>query len=371
MEEMTTIRQTEVQTHPAPGARRRRRQEGEAAADPFMQIIANMVAMMGQDPQQAQTPGSSVEGAAEAAEALLAIPAAQAAGEGEALPMEQAAALLAAEALPAPAEEPLRKTGTAELPPAENPLANSEKTAQPQGQQPAPAEWTAETMGESRAPDAPETGTEQQVYRAESRFHQAVEDVKTSMKQQEKPVEKRQQPLDVDQLQSEAAVRRPVLQQPMAVKSQAAAKPAPVAQQVLDGLQEKAALGKTEFTMKLKPANLGEITVKLTETDGKMTLHLTTANTQTTRLLNNELEALREAVRPMQVEVHEAVTQPGQTPSEMMQQFSMDFAGRQFSGRQQSFTRRPSYGGEAIQAAAAGQEAQAAQQVRSGLDLYI
>ena len=90
-------------------------------------------------------------------------------------------------------------------------------------------------------------------------------------------------------------------------------------------------MGKREFTLKLKPESLGEITVKLIEKAGKMSLTISAASAQTARLINSDLSALREAVRPMQVEVHEAVTE---APQSEQSQLYFDMAGQQFGGRQ-------------------------------------
>ncbi|MEG0115596.1 MAG: flagellar hook-length control protein FliK, partial [Hydrogenoanaerobacterium sp.] len=73
---------------------------------------------------------------------------------------------------------------------------------------------------------------------------------------------------------------------------------------VADGLQK----GKNEFIIKLKPEGLGEITVKLTELSGGMSLSITAANTQTQKLLSAELAGLREVMRPMGVEVEAVVS---------------------------------------------------------------
>ncbi len=66
-------------------------------------------------------------------------------------------------------------------------------------------------------------------------------------------------------------------------------------------------LEKGEFVMKLNPEELGEITIKLVYDDvGNRILEITTATAQTTKLINDELAYLREAFRPMQIEVKES-----------------------------------------------------------------
>lgn len=144
-----------------------------------------------------------------------------------------------------------------------------------------------------------------------------------------------------------------------------------LAQQIDAGVKENLALGKNEFTMKLKPEALGEITVKLVEKAGKAVLTITTASPQTAKLINNDLAALREAVKPMAVEVHEAVSQPDNSAQAQMQQFNM--SGQQFAQQQQhAQSERHIYSGT-FAGEDLVEEPEAADQVleASGLDTYI
>lgn len=113
----------------------------------------------------------------------------------------------------------------------------------------------------------------------------------------------------------------------------AKAESTPLPQQVKDGLQSNLSLGKSEFTIKLKPEALGEITVKLTEEAGKTTLTIITASAATARLLNSDMDSLKAAMAPMNVRVNEAVSQTAASQQGSLQQF--DMAGRQFAGQQQ------------------------------------
>lgn len=110
----------------------------------------------------------------------------------------------------------------------------------------------------------------------------------------------------------------------------------PPVKQVLDQMQLNFAKGTSEFTMKLNPEHLGEITVKLLERSGKMVLSITAASEQTVKLLNGDLAALREAVRPMQVEVREAVVSTQSSDgNHMAGQQQMDMSGQFFNQSQQ------------------------------------
>lgn len=136
---------------------------------------------------------------------------------------------------------------------------------------------------------------------------------------------------------AEPAAQRQQMTQTAAMpeKAERMEREATVLEQLKDAIPARLSEGKNEFTMRLKPEKLGEITVKLVEESGKMTLRITAASEQTARAINSDLSALREAVRPLQVEVHEAATQTsGEQAS--MQQFS--FSG-QFANRQDTHAR--------------------------------
>lgn len=74
--------------------------------------------------------------------------------------------------------------------------------------------------------------------------------------------------------------------------------------QVQNGLMANLSQGAdSEFVLKLKPEGLGELTVKLLETAGKMTLSIAASNVETQRMLEAQLSSLREAMKPYEVEV--------------------------------------------------------------------
>lgn len=106
-----------------------------------------------------------------------------------------------------------------------------------------------------------------------------------------------------------------------------------LSEQISTGISERLREGTSEFVIKLRPEKLGEITVKLVEKSGKMTLQIEAARPETAKLINNDLTALREAVKPMQVEVREAVS-PAPDASQLgFHQFSMG-GQQQFSNNQ-------------------------------------
>lgn len=109
-------------------------------------------------------------------------------------------------------------------------------------------------------------------------------------------------------------------------------------EQLKTGIKDNLMVDKKEFVIKLKPAELGEITVKLVQKAGKTVLDIATVSSHTAKLLNNELAALKEAVKPYDVEVHEVVHQSTQPTQNTSEQF--DMAGQQFADQQKAFYER-------------------------------
>ena len=88
-----------------------------------------------------------------------------------------------------------------------------------------------------------------------------------------------------------------------------------ILEQTTIGIKENLEIGKNEFVIKLKPEGLGEITVKMAEQGSKMVLSIVTSSEQTGRLLNNQLNVLRESLRPYNAEVENVVTQSSDVSS--------------------------------------------------------
>ncbi len=168
-------------------------------------------------------------------------------------------------------------------------------------------------------------------------FRDAMQMVQQSVKK-----EKTQQPeeLDIDALQTQVDVRRNKLEGHMKMQQMQRQKPVE-AENVTKQLSEKMLLqlqkGEREFTVKLNPESLGEVTVKLLQKEGKMTLSIAAASETTVKLLNGHLDALKEAVRPMQVEVRQAVVQTQESDGQNMgQQMDMSNGGQFFNQSQQA-----------------------------------
>lgn len=167
---------------------------------------------------------------------------------------------------------------------------------------------------------------ESDLFYLQSNFRNAVSATKSKL--EEDNTDFAAELLDVDALQRQIQTNHD-----LTVRFTAVAEPqaeTPVAQQIETGLTENLELGKTEFKLKLHPEDLGEVTIHLTEKDGKTTLHLYTANATAAKAINDEIAALREAVKPMAVEVHDAVVEINQ--NETASGFE---AGNQFAQQQQ------------------------------------
>lgn len=77
----------------------------------------------------------------------------------------------------------------------------------------------------------------------------------------------------------------------------------PQANQVATAVLDAYKNGKTEFTMKLEPEMLGELTVKLVFEQGKLTLNILTSNDQATKVINAQMEQLRVALKESNIQM--------------------------------------------------------------------
>lgn len=151
-----------------------------------------------------------------------------------------------------------------------------------------------------------------------------------------------------------------------------------IAEQITDGVKANISLEKSEFTVKLNPEELGELTLKLIEENGKMVLDITAASEKTARLLNGDIAALRESVGSMNIEVREVTVSAPEEIQEQNAQFNM--TSQQFSDQQRAFqnqqqqgtkpyyaAQHSSYGAEMIPNDYAGRVKSAV----DGLDTYV
>ncbi len=87
---------------------------------------------------------------------------------------------------------------------------------------------------------------------------------------------------------------------------------------------------RKEFSVKLKPEGLGEVTIKLIENQNKMTVSIVAATSEVAKLLNNELSTLRETMRAMQIDVRDVAVQPQNDFGSMQQNLQQQMSQGQF-----------------------------------------
>lgn len=167
---------------------------------------------------------------------------------------------------------------------------------------------------------------QQSAYYAQNAFRDAIVQAKQQLRGAKETKDTLGE-LDIDALQAQvnAAKTTPLNLDNIMLKPtvKEGLQEASVLDQITTGITQNMKTGSSEFTMKLNPESLGEITVKLVENEGKTTLQIITASTETARMINSDITALREAVKPMEVQVFEAVTQAQQDASAQMHSFDM------------------------------------------------
>lgn len=82
-----------------------------------------------------------------------------------------------------------------------------------------------------------------------------------------------------------------------------------LSEQIKNGISSGALTDKKEFSVKLKPEGLGEVTVRLISEQNKVSVSIVTATAEAAKALNNQLPTLRETMRAMQIEVRDVTTQ--------------------------------------------------------------
>lgn len=108
-----------------------------------------------------------------------------------------------------------------------------------------------------------------------------------------------------------------------------------ISEQITDGVKANLNLEKSEFTVKLNPESLGEVTIKLAEEGGKMVVNITAATESTAKLLNSDLTVLRDSLGSLNLEIREVTVEAPENIEESIAQFNM--TSQQFSDRQRAF----------------------------------
>ncbi len=138
-----------------------------------------------------------------------------------------------------------------------------------------------------------------------AQFLNAVSEAKKALQEDGKSIENPVQAVDLEQLQRDVNAGK--FNQVEASKENLMNRE--ILSQVKTGITQNLSMGKNEFVVKLKPEGLGEITVKLVETGGKMALSIMTSNAHVASLLNNNISELQNSLRQYNTEVHEVVEQ--------------------------------------------------------------
>ncbi len=157
--------------------------------------------------------------------------------------------------------------------------------------------------------------------------------VKESMRNQTKAQNRNREEIPMNLLQQESASQKLTkldLVQQKILSGQTEEKLLP---QLTTGIQKHLVQDLQTFTLKLSPESLGEVTVTLTQEEGKTVLDIVTANSQTAKLINEELSSLRDSLRPMQVEVNRA--QQSVQATNQSEQYSM--MEQSFSHQERAF----------------------------------
>lgn len=109
-----------------------------------------------------------------------------------------------------------------------------------------------------------------------------------------------------------------------------------ISTQVKDGLLDNIAQGKNEFVIRLKPEGIGEVVVKLSENREKIELNIFTSSIQTAKLIEGEVAALQNALRPLQAEVQQISVMPEEYELAYAAQNAM--TGREQHSQNRGFT---------------------------------
>lgn len=151
------------------------------------------------------------------------------------------------------------------------------------------------------------------------RFQSAVRQVREALA--ERPRAQRQEntgQLDIEALQ-QAVDSRQFAPENVSAQPQEAPGANGIAEQLRTGILDNVRQGKSEFVVRLKPAGLGEITVKLTESKNEISLRIVTSSAAVGRMIANDVNALQNALRPLRAQVEEIVTVPAAAQADAAQ----------------------------------------------------
>ncbi len=171
----------------------------------------------------------------------------------------------------------------------------------------------------------------------QANFHRNLQATQQLLESQGKQATE-EEPIDIEALQSDVENGKyfasslqnvTTTQHTAEVEKAEQVDPQELLNQVQNGIIKQMDKGKDEFIIKLRPEGLGEITVKMVQNGGKIAMSIITTTAHTERMLNNELNTLRAALRPFNAEVEQVTTAREASSYEGYQQQSHNFAQQQ------------------------------------------
>ncbi len=176
------------------------------------------------------------------------------------------------------------------------------------------------------------SNSSEMLFQGDMNFQNAIMQAQKLMKGQSKESLEISDDPSVDALQQAIGQSKfdTVLNDKQLSSSQTAVDVADLAEQVKNGLSGGALGERKEFSVKLKPEGLGEVTIKLIENQNKMTVSIVAATSEVAKLLNNELSTLRETMRAMQIDVRDVAVQPQNDFGSMQQNLQQQMSQGQF-----------------------------------------
>lgn len=221
---------------------------------------------------------------------------------------------------------------------------------------------------EASGGEAPEENPSQEegnLFDGQMEFRRSVAEAQRALEEEPKP---KAEALDVDALQQRINAERPNMTAALREKTQTFQLRDDVVSQVKENILKNLG-GDSEFTIQLKPESLGEITIKMVQSEGKITMSILTASTETAKLLNQSVEALRSSLRPLQAEVQEIIPRPEQADGSQHSGF-FGSGFESFQHQQHYTSQQPQYYPERL-AAEENEPQQAQAEILAGLNAYV
>ena len=185
---------------------------------------------------------------------------------------------------------------------------------------------------------------------AQSQFSKSVQQAQHLIRNTDSATSLRSQPLkiDIDELQKKVDAGE-FLAQAQAAKQPAQAEqvefkpevpqnvePREIFSQIREGVDTHVSQKDSDFTIKLRPEGLGEITVKLVSQDGRVTLSLSASDANVQRLLGSEINNLRDIMRPYNVEVAQVEESNSAVFADLQQQLQQQQSSQHNAPQQQN-----------------------------------